>query len=155
MGTAVADSILGSAFNFTTGAVLFGASDGQPTIDASNLFWDDTTNRLGIGTNAPAAKLHVLSTTEQLRLALSVSSFVSFVLDSNGDLTLTPPRFLYLPVPTRIGSAGDLSVTQLAVGGTSGAGIETSIGVSQTVNPAVGRDSMLLRMGGTIATAAS
>jgi hypothetical protein len=29
--------------------------------DAANLFWDDTNNRLGIGTNAPAAKFQVSS----------------------------------------------------------------------------------------------
>lgn len=27
--------------------------------DASNLFWDDTNNRLGIGTNAPTARAHI------------------------------------------------------------------------------------------------
>jgi hypothetical protein len=27
--------------------------------DASNLFWDDTNNRLGVGTNAPTARTHI------------------------------------------------------------------------------------------------
>ncbi len=42
----------------TAGAVLF---DTGTTIseDASNLFWDDTNNRLGIGTNAPTVRLQV------------------------------------------------------------------------------------------------
>lgn len=35
----------------TAGGVLFGSLEQ----DASNLFWNDTTNRLGIGTNAPGA----------------------------------------------------------------------------------------------------
>jgi hypothetical protein len=31
--------------------------------DASNLFWDDTNNRLGIGTNAPISLLHVFNSS--------------------------------------------------------------------------------------------
>jgi hypothetical protein len=32
--------------------------------DATNLFWDDTNNRLGIGTNSPTHNLHVPGTTQ-------------------------------------------------------------------------------------------
>jgi hypothetical protein len=32
--------------------------------DATNLFWDDTNNRLGVGTNAPAYPLHVIGTAK-------------------------------------------------------------------------------------------
>ena len=40
------------------GAIQF--SDGSAfASDAANLFWDDTNNRLGIGTNAPSQALHV------------------------------------------------------------------------------------------------
>jgi hypothetical protein len=42
----------------TSGSVLF--SNGTTIAqDNSNLFWDDTNNRLGIGTNAPAQSLHI------------------------------------------------------------------------------------------------
>jgi uncharacterized protein YaiE (UPF0345 family) len=42
----------------TSGSVLF--SNGTTIAqDNANLFWDDTNNRLGIGTNAPAHKLHI------------------------------------------------------------------------------------------------
>jgi hypothetical protein len=30
--------------------------------DATNLFWDDTNNRLGVGTNAPTSRLHIKGT---------------------------------------------------------------------------------------------
>jgi hypothetical protein len=41
-----------------SGAIQF--SDGSAfASDAANLFWDDTNNRLGIGTNAPSTSLHV------------------------------------------------------------------------------------------------
>ena len=47
-----------AAASGTDGAVQF-ASGGTFSSDASNLVWDDTNNRLGIGTTTPADKLHV------------------------------------------------------------------------------------------------
>lgn len=44
---------------WTPGSVCFIGSDGKIHQDNSNLFWDDTNNRLGILTNAPSAALHV------------------------------------------------------------------------------------------------
>jgi hypothetical protein len=41
----------------TAGSVLFAGIGGLISQDNSNLFWDDANNRLGIGTNAPAAAL--------------------------------------------------------------------------------------------------
>jgi len=43
----------------TQGSVLFAGSSGAITQDNSNLFWDDTNNRLGLGTATPSATLHV------------------------------------------------------------------------------------------------
>jgi hypothetical protein len=39
--------------NFTAGSVLFGGSGGRVAQDNANLFWDDTNNRLGVGTASP------------------------------------------------------------------------------------------------------
>jgi len=45
--------------SLTSGSVLF--SNGTTIAqDNANLFWDDTNNRLGIGTNAPTHNLHIL-----------------------------------------------------------------------------------------------
>jgi hypothetical protein len=46
----------------TTGSVLFSGAAGLITQDNANLFWDDTNNRLGIGTAVPGAPLDVHST---------------------------------------------------------------------------------------------
>lgn len=46
--------------NFTTGSVLFADSIGNIGQDNANFFWDDTNNRLGIGTNTPSDRLHVI-----------------------------------------------------------------------------------------------
>lgn len=42
---------------FTAGSVLFAGTDFLPQEDNSNLFWDDTTNRLGVGTATPGYPL--------------------------------------------------------------------------------------------------
>ncbi len=51
------------ASSFTTGSVIFwGASAFDE--DNSNLFWDDTNNRLGVGINTPLDSLHVVGNME-------------------------------------------------------------------------------------------
>jgi len=50
-----------------------------------------TSGGLGIGTGAhPSAKLHVVSTTEQMRLGYNASNYASFTVGSTGTLTITP-----------------------------------------------------------------
>ncbi len=55
-------------------------------------------SNLGIGTATISAKLHVLSTTEQLRLGYDAANYTSFTTSSGGDLTIAP-------------SGGDLAIT--------------------------------------------
>ena len=49
----------GPGVTLTEGSVLFIDSGGNVTEDNDNFFWDDTNNRLGIGTNSPARDLTV------------------------------------------------------------------------------------------------
>ncbi|MBI3458654.1 hypothetical protein HY061_00085, partial [Candidatus Azambacteria bacterium] len=49
--------------SMTPGSVFFAGAGGLLSQNNSNLFWDDTNNRLGIGTTAPAAPLHVSGTS--------------------------------------------------------------------------------------------
>jgi hypothetical protein len=57
--------------------------------DAANLFWDDTNNRLGVGTNAPTSPLQVVGTiTTQNLLTSGVIYGGSFWLQENGILAL-------------------------------------------------------------------
>src|ERR1044072_880610 len=46
--------------SFTQGSILFAGATTYPAQDNANLFWDDTNNRLGIGTNTPSTALHVV-----------------------------------------------------------------------------------------------
>lgn len=44
----------------TQGSILFANSSGLPSENNSSLFWDNSAGRLGVGTYAPSAKLHVV-----------------------------------------------------------------------------------------------
>jgi len=51
-------AIGGSITSATAGSVLFAGTSGVLQQDNANFFWDDTNNRLGIGTATPSAILH-------------------------------------------------------------------------------------------------
>ena len=54
-GVAIGDTITGA----TQGSVLFAGAAGVLAQDNTNFFWDDTNNRLGIGTNSPSFNLDI------------------------------------------------------------------------------------------------
>lgn len=57
----------------TPGSVLFAGTSGLLSQDNTNLFWDDTNNRLGIGTNAPSQTLRVVGDTSFSRTITTAS----------------------------------------------------------------------------------
>jgi len=64
----------------TAGSVLFAGAAGILQQDNANFFWDDTNNRLGIGTATPSATLHVKDTevfTTAVRLEHTATSGIS------------------------------------------------------------------------------
>jgi hypothetical protein len=84
-------TIAGNPPSGVAGAIQF--SNGSAfASDASNLFWDDTNNRLGIGTNAPTATIHTkgagnTSATNALYVENSDSTQL-LKLTNNGVLSL-------------------------------------------------------------------
>jgi hypothetical protein len=62
--------------------------------DAANLFWDDTNKRLGIGTNAPSTRLHILSPNDPIngnfttRGNLFIATSESATINVGGTLAL-------------------------------------------------------------------
>src|SRR3989338_5083371 len=95
-------TIFGSTIdvNFTTGSVLFANSSGEIAQDNTNFFWDDTGNKLGIGTASPDGKLQVTGavvgkalaifneTGDQDILVASAGGVTQATLSRTGDLTL-------------------------------------------------------------------
>jgi hypothetical protein len=59
----VANGGTGTSTAFTTGSVVFSGASGTYTEDNASFFWDDTNNRLGIGTASPTAPLTVFGNT--------------------------------------------------------------------------------------------
>jgi hypothetical protein len=58
----VAQGGTGTSTAFTTGSVVFAGASGVYSQSNANFFWDNTNNRLGIGTASPASKLDVNGT---------------------------------------------------------------------------------------------
>jgi len=56
----------------------------------ASLFTILQNGKIGVSTSTPAAKLHVVDTSEQLRLGYDASNYVQFTVGSTGDLTLNP-----------------------------------------------------------------
>lgn len=58
----------------TTGSVLFAAASGRISQDNANLFWDDTNNRLGVGTALPTSPITVIDTAGGIYAPIEVHS---------------------------------------------------------------------------------
>ena len=75
-----------------TGAAAFTVEKWGGTTDI--LYVDSSsagTNRVGINTaGSPSAKLHVIATTEQLRLGYNTTNYMTYTTGSTGTTTLTP-----------------------------------------------------------------
>ena len=66
----------------TQGSVLFAGASGVLAQDNTNLFWDDSNNRLGIGTNSPSFDLHVLNSGDLDTKVESNGGHSRFIIDS-------------------------------------------------------------------------
>ena len=73
----------------TAGSMLFACSSGLISQDNANLFWDDSSNRLGIGTSAaPSTTLHVISTSNQMRIGASTTGYWNTSVGSTGIVSM-------------------------------------------------------------------
>lgn len=70
----------------TAGSILFAGAAGILAQDNTKLFWDDTSNRLGIGTNSPSCTLHAVNGKTVLDATVGTSPTNStFVLNVISD----------------------------------------------------------------------
>jgi len=68
----------------TAGSVLFGGSSGKINQDNSNLFWDDTNNRLGVGAGtSPAFKLDVRGGTTTLHFTETANNEGGYLVSTS------------------------------------------------------------------------
>jgi hypothetical protein len=83
----------------TPGSVIFAGAGGALSQDNANFFWDDANNRLGIGTAAPAATLHVVGTAQ-----VSGNTSVGGDLTVAGNTTLGNAATNVVAFNARVGS---------------------------------------------------
>lgn len=92
------------------------ATDAAPSVLTERVRINNAGN-LGIGTASISARLHALSTTEQLRLGYDDAKYSSFTVNSAGDLTLSSSNATLLTITGAgsIGGGGYVGNTRLAL----------------------------------------
>lgn len=116
----------------TTGSLFFAGASGEPTEDNTQLFWDNTNNRLGVGTDSPTNKFEVTGAIRS-----------QGILNSDGTVTGPSYRFsddtntgMYSPAADELG---------FSVGGIEALNIdETSSNTTVTINETLDLDGSVL-----------
>jgi hypothetical protein len=120
------------------GAIIFEGSGNVAQQDATKLFWDNTNNRLGVGTNSPSATGHFVgsgatSTTYGLQVHNSTGSNNAFIVRDDGLIGIG------------VDPTTNIKLNIQGVGNTTGAGIQ--IKNSDGVNVFLIQDSGALYLG--------
>jgi hypothetical protein len=129
---------------YTAGAIAFGASDGNIKQDATNFFWDDTNNRLGIGDATPAATLTVgsgdrfqvagatgnVSTSGTLTIAGLATFNGNITLQTGDTLTVNGQGFTDLTGNGLILSGSTLAIDATTAGTVAGTGSNSGLVVA-------------------------
>lgn len=123
--TAGQNLTLRSTAHATKGAIIFGSASE----------YDEANSRLGIGTLTPAAKVHSLATTEQMRLGYDASNYLACTVSSAGVVTLDGTAGRYIITGPASGTAtlgaelvGNATFASDLSGWTAGAGWSWSSG---------------------------
>lgn len=81
----------GTSTAFTPGSLIFAGAAGVYNQDNAQLFWDDTNNRLGIGTNTPDEGIRVKNKTIVVTGGIGVPNNIPFV-DSGAAIVWNPSK---------------------------------------------------------------
>ena len=105
---------------FTSGSVVFAGASGVYSQDNANLFWDNTNDRLGIGTSSPGAALQINKASGAADLRLSVAgTLYSNIYASSSDANI----FSITAIPLILGTN---SVERMRIDSSGNVGIGTS-----------------------------
>lgn len=124
----------GTTTAFTAGSVVFAGASGVYTQDNANLFWDNSANRLGIGTAAPGFPLEVNGETRASKFTTSAGTQSLADTTNLTILTVTgvTPRVWMVCMAVDAAGGGDTTVA-LVIGGNNGLG-GPSLVVTQLAN---------------------
>jgi hypothetical protein len=128
---------------FTAGSVVFAGSGGTYTQDNTNLFWDNTNKRLGIGIT-PTEKLHVAGTIKQTGgdgFVLVNGAYTSniFSSPSTGDM------FIDYPAGEELRIRNSVATTNMVLSNNGDVKINNLANASNPVNVQVDVNGVLIR----------
>jgi hypothetical protein len=99
-------SVIGVEAATANGQFLFGMSTGGWNhTETSEILWDDTNKRLGIGVAAPDKKMELRDTATQLQLSYDESNFATMFCNSSGHFEIRLNGALFLHQKPGVGSA--------------------------------------------------
>jgi len=78
----VANGGTGTGTAFTAGSVVFAGASGVYSQDNANFFWDNTNDRLGIGTASPGERLTVAATANSAARITSTATTTALIIDN-------------------------------------------------------------------------
>ncbi len=145
----------------TAGSILFAGTSGILSQKNSNLFWDDTNNRLGIGTASPGGTLSIVSanttgTTTSSALNLSANSLTTGTGLYAASSTLTSGKLVDLQVSGTAAAASQTALNILTAGANATSGITTYGGyISNTHTNATSGTNVALYLNASGATTAN
>ncbi|MFH1291755.1 MAG: LamG-like jellyroll fold domain-containing protein [bacterium] len=93
----------------TTSSLGLGGSSALWTESGNDIYFN--TGRTGVGTDVPSSTLHVVSTTEQLRLGYDNENYTSLIIGSDGALTVSSTNGSDMTVHDALVVGGSLSAT--------------------------------------------
>ena len=114
--------------SLTTGSVIFTGEGGALSQDNNNLFWDNTNNRLGIGTSAP---LYTLDVNGDMRISgnLSAPNVVYSISGTTGRITSTGGQSVVIDIdPNYVGQTSITTLGVIATGTWKGSTIQIGYG---------------------------
>jgi hypothetical protein len=94
----------------TSGSIVFAGTSGVLSQDNTNFFWDDTNNRLGLGTNSPDSMLEIYGVNNQLKLSYDDTYYSTLATANDGSLNISTSNTAESAVIIGNGSAIDSSV---------------------------------------------
>ncbi len=147
-------AIGGAITSATAGSILFAGTSGVLQQDNTNFFWDDTNNRLGLGTSTPSAMFSIFGTNNKLRLSYDAANYADISVDNAGQLTMNASSAAESAMVIGTGIAQDTSIQFDGISHDYFSGIDDATGLYTIGVGTSVAASAILTGPGTVANAA-
>jgi len=100
----------GTATTFTTGSVVFAGASGVYSQDNTNLFWDDTNNRLGVGTATPGSSIETTAAVAAAFFVNPTTVSANYTIPTNYNAMTAGPISVNSGVTVTVGSGSTWTI---------------------------------------------